>query len=238
MSRITSTTSVRARTLNYDHYTKSQYDRDIVRVIPGHRRLHHIFAEQIRNKFVRSKPCRVLDLGTGTGLTAALVRTLLPFAQLDLVDFSRSMLAGAKKRLGAKNTSYLRVDYSTYHFRPGYNLVVTAIGFHHQTDAGKRQMFKKIFNLLNPGGSFLLGDLMTYRQPKRAAYEQARHFYHLVDNATNRAALEDWAHHHLFLNQLTPVEDQMKWLRQAGFRVQLKMQEMNTMVIIAGKPKR
>jgi cyclopropane fatty-acyl-phospholipid synthase-like methyltransferase len=99
-------------------------------------------------------------------------------------------------------------------------------------------MFKKIFTLLQPGGIFLLGDLMTYRQPKHAAYEQARHFHHLVERASNRATLEDWAHHHLFINQLTPVEDQMEWLRQAGFRVKLAMQEMNTMVIVAAKPKR
>lgn len=237
MSRKTSTTSVSATALNYDHYTKSQYDRDIVRVIPAHRRLHAVMANVLQKKFTTDYPARVLDLGTGTGLTAALVRTLLPKAQIDVVDFSRTMLRGAKQRLGSNLTKYIQTDYSTYRFTPGYDLIITAIGFHHQTDVGKRRMFKKIYRLLKPNGIFLLGDLMTYRNPKRATYEQARHVHHMVAHASNKRALSDWAYHHLVLNKLTPVEDQMQWLRQAGFHVRLLMQEINTMAILAEKNK-
>ena len=76
---------------------------------------------------------------------------------------------------------------------------------------------------------------MTYKNPKKAALNQALHFHHLVEKSTDKKTLEEWAHHHYNLNDLAPVEDQIEWLKNIGFKVYLKMLSFNTALIIAKK---
>src|SRR4051812_11969748 len=52
---------------------------------------------------------RVLDLGAGTGLLAAMVAGAHPAAELVLLEGAGEMLAGARGRLGAR-ASYVTAD--------------------------------------------------------------------------------------------------------------------------------
>lgn len=230
-----STTNVRPTDLNYHHYTGEKYDQDIQRSIPFYRRMHTVLARIIGTSFDKSKDYHILDLGTGTGITAARIRELLPNATLDLIDFSETMLRGAQKRLGAKKVRYIQSDYSTYKFQQQYDLVVCVIGFHHQTYEGMQNTFHKLYGAMKPGGMFLLGDLMTYANKRSAAYNTALHYHHLVQKAEDTRSLTEWAHHHMFLNNLATVEDLEKWLRNTGFRVNRAFLKWNTGLLIAKK---
>ena len=95
------TTNVKSAQLNYDKYTANKYDRDIVNSIPFHRQIHSLIAKCIK-KFNRNLEYRILDLGAGTAITSRIIRDILPKATFDLVDFSRQMLDGAKKKMGKK----------------------------------------------------------------------------------------------------------------------------------------
>jgi hypothetical protein len=112
---------------------------------------------------------------------------------------------------------------------------MSVIGLHHQTDVGKLAMFTKIRNALSPeNGVFIFGDLVTFRDRKKAAKQAARHYWHLVEKAADGKVLEEWAEHHMFLNQLAPLEDQLEWLGVAGFTdVQVRFQQFQTALIIA-----
>jgi hypothetical protein len=59
------TTNVAPRELNYDHYTKERYDRDIVRVIPFHKEIHKIIYAFLRKSFGKKNK-------TSASLTSAL----------------------------------------------------------------------------------------------------------------------------------------------------------------------
>ena len=229
------TTNVKPNDLNYDRYATSKYDRDIVNSIPFHRELHEQIAAFMMKGAEPKKSYDIVDLGVGTGITSKLILDLLPNAHLDAVDFSRQMLDGAKKKLGAKNVSYLFGDYAKMKFRKKYDIVVAVIGIHHQTTAGKKALFKKIHALLKPGGTFIFGDLVTYRKKTAAAYNNALHYHHLVEKASDQKTLEEWAFHHQYLNDLAPIEDQIAWLKADGFKVSNPLLKMNTALLICKK---
>lgn len=231
------TTNVKPSELNYDHYTLSQYDRDIVNAIPGHKAMHTCIAEYLRtNKDLWPKPVNMLDLGVGSGITSAIARDVLGNVNLTVVDFSQTMLENAKKKLGNDdNVHYILDDYSNTDFDKQYDVILTAIGLHHQTDDGKRTLFKKIYKALTTNGVFILGDLMSEKDKEQNALATAKHFHQLVDHATDEKTLAEWAHHHLYLNVLTPREDQKQWLEDVGFTVHTVFTHLQTVLFICTK---
>lgn len=227
------TTNVKPSQLNYDKYSLSKYDRDIVNSIPHHLEIHSLISDYVEKKYF-NKDISVLDLGVGTGLTSKLIKDLLPLAKFSVVDFSRQMLKGAQKKLGS-TVKYILGDYSKIKFTDKYDLIVSVVGIHHQNTVGKKMLFKKIYSLLKPSGVFILGDLVTYKNEHAAAYNNALHFHHLVKNATDIKTLTEWSHHHMFLNDLAPVENQILWLKNIGFKVSIKFLQMNTALLVCEK---
>jgi tRNA (cmo5U34)-methyltransferase len=112
---------------------------------------------------------RILDLGVGTGETAARVLELHPEAQVTLVDEQPGMLAEARDRLpnhrvGAVVQGDLLADLPEGPF----DLVVSALAVHHLDRAGKRSLFARLRGRLGPGGRFVLGDVVVPADPRDA----------------------------------------------------------------------
>ncbi len=231
------TTNVKPEELNYDHYATEKYDDDIVRSIPGHEELHRHIDKIVEEDFRGRKALRILELGVGTGLTAERILRKIPNAQYTAIDFSEQMLAGSRRRLSQYDVTFVNGDYSQIELPEDNDFVVSVVGIHHQeTDDDKKRLFQRIYDSLNDTGSFIFGDLVTYRNPEEAALNEARHFHHLVENAQEEDSLKEWAHHHKSLNKLAPLEDQVEWLREVGFReVKVVYQKFNTALIYATK---
>jgi len=230
-------TNVRPDELNYDHYDTRKYDEDIIRSIPGHVELHQHIDQIVQRDYVPRGKAKVLELGVGTGLTAERILRKLPNADYTAVDFSEQMLAGARRRLSQYDVTFVNGDYSQIDLPNDNDLVVSVVGIHHQeTDKDKKYLFQRVYNSLNETGAFIFGDLVTYRNYGEAALNEERHFHHLVENAQDEDSLKEWAHHHKHLNKLAPLEDQIEWLREVGFReVKLVYQKFNTVLIYATK---
>ncbi|PIN73697.1 hypothetical protein COV20_05750 [Candidatus Woesearchaeota archaeon CG10_big_fil_rev_8_21_14_0_10_45_16] len=227
-------TNVKPDELNYDHYETKKYDDQIVRSIPGHEELHkHI------DQLVESLPeePKILELGVGTGLTAERILRKRPNAEYVVVDFSEQMLAGARGRLSKYDVKFVNGDYSKIGLPEDNDLVVSVISIHHQeTDEDKKRLFQRIYDSIKDTGAFIFGDLVTYRNEEEAALNEARHFHHLVENAQDEDSLREWAHHHKHLNKLAPLEDQVDWLREIGFRdVEVVYRRFNTALVYAQK---
>lgn len=235
MVRNSKTTNVHASELNYDKYSSEKYDQDIVNSIPFHKELHKKIIEFVSKNFNKDKKYVILDLGVGTGITSKLIQDLLPNSEFDVVDFSKKMLSGAKKKLGTNKVNYIFGDYSKLQFSRKYDIIVSVIGLHHQNKEGKKMLFKKIYSLLNNRGVFIFGDLVTYKDKHGAALNNALHFHHLVEKSTDKKTLSEWAYHHMFLNDLSPIEDQINWLKEIGFKVNQSFLKMNTTLLICKK---
>lgn len=102
----------------------------------------------------------VLDLGAGTGNTAAGIRQA---ARVIAVDVSEKMLAQA----GAKLAHLPRVDLIQADLLevfeqdlPPIDAIVSTYSVHHLTEEEKAELFVRAHDALRPGGSLVLGDLM------------------------------------------------------------------------------
>ena len=236
-----SPTNVSPQDLNTARYAPEIYDRTIRLVIPGHDELHGVIDSLVGQHYVGGAVTglSILELGLGTGLTAERILRHVPDAYYMGIEFSEPMLAKARERLSRYNTTFICGDYAEVPFPQGQDLVVAVIGIHHQeTDDDKRALFRKIADCLTPGGAFLFGDLVTFRSQEQAAVNEALHHDYMVEHLKDEdeQLLRDWTYHHKLLNKLAPLEDQMDWLREAGFRqVDVVFQKFQTALVYAQK---
>jgi tRNA (cmo5U34)-methyltransferase len=158
---------------------------------------------------------RVLDLGAGTGLLAAMVAHAHPDAELVLLDGATGMLEQARERLG-DDASYVTADLRDRLPAGPWDAVVSALAIHHLDDPGKRDLFARVHGALAPGGVFVNAEQVLGATPALdAVYERRHHDAALRLGTTAQewaATLERMAH-----DRCARVEDQLAWLRDAGF---------------------
>jgi SAM-dependent methyltransferase len=149
---------------------------------------------------------RVLDLGTGDGVTLALVRELRPGAAGVAADFSVEMLALARERFASEDAIDV-VAHDLGEPLPAewgvFDLVVSSFAIHHVPDVRKRALYGEIHDRLRPGGTFLNLEHVASSTPEL-------HIAFL-------AALGIDADDDDPSNILAPVGEQLAWLRNVGF---------------------
>jgi tRNA (cmo5U34)-methyltransferase len=135
----------------------------------------------------------VLDLGTGTGETAARILGNHPDARLTGVDESAAMLCAARAALG--NAPALLVARLEDPLPRGpFDLVVSALAVHHLDGAGKTDLFRRVSRVLRPGGRFVLGDVVVPEDPDDAVVPLSAGY-----------------------DRPDTIADQLAWLADAGF---------------------
>jgi tRNA (cmo5U34)-methyltransferase len=151
---------------------------------------------------------RVLELGTGTGETALRVRARHPDATLVGVDASEAMLERARERLPDAD---LRLQRLEDELPAGpFDLVVSALAVHHLDGTGKRDLFARVARVLGPGGLFVLGDVV-------------------VPPAGQEGPIcIDWE-----MDLPDSVDDQLAWLRDAGFEAEASSVRVDLAVLHA-----
>jgi tRNA (cmo5U34)-methyltransferase len=191
--------------------TAATYDRDRMRLIPGHGRFYAAALE-----LVPSDATTIVDLGAGSGLFSAMLHAAFPQAQLHLVDFSAPMLALARQRLGTSPLiTYTLADYSTAPL-PTADAIVSALSIHHLEDDRKQALFARVRTALKPGGVFINADHIAGPTPQLEELYQQRWLSQVrVQGATDQQIADS-----LFRQQedrRAPVDDQLAWMRAAGF---------------------
>ena len=192
--------------------TAALYDLNRSRLIPGFEGLYRWAVDLVPNDATQ-----ILDLGAGTGLLAALIRARFPDASLHLIDLSAAMLAKARERFeGDTRTTFEVADYSVAALQGRYNAVVSALSIHHLEDDAKRALFDSIMNVLLPGGVFVNAEQVMGSTP---ALEE-RYKREWLHKVRALGATEQQISDSLFRQQedrCASVEDQMAWMRSAGF---------------------
>ena len=131
----------------------------------------------------------VLELGIGTGMTARAVLERYPSARLVGIDESEAMLEAAELK------GDLRVSRLEDALPEGpFDLVVSCLAVHHLDSDSKRDLFRRVAEVLRPGGRFVLADVVVPENPD--------------DEVTPTTPGFD---------RPDPLGDQLDWLRHAGF---------------------
>jgi tRNA (cmo5U34)-methyltransferase len=135
---------------------------------------------------------RILELGIGTGETTRRVLALQPGARLTAIDSSPEMLERARE---AHPDADLRLSRLEDPLPEGpFDLVFSALVVHHLDGAGKRDLFRRLAEVVGPGGRFVLADVVV---PDREEDQQIE---------------IDWV-----MDLPDRLDDQLEWLRAAGF---------------------
>jgi len=193
------------------------YDRTRRRLVPGFDDFYRAAIDLIQ--FPRESSLKVLDLGAGTGLMAAFIAYSFPNARITMVDISNEMLERARARfeLAGPRFRFEVSDYGVDRIQEKYDAIVSALSIHHLSDEQKRSLFRRIHGALNADGVFVNAEQFRCATPERHKFHHERWLTRVrelgVDDRDLAAALE-----RMKFDRAATLEDQLEWMREAGFR--------------------
>jgi tRNA threonylcarbamoyl adenosine modification protein (Sua5/YciO/YrdC/YwlC family) len=152
----------------------------------------------------------ILELGTGTGETAARLLERHPDAALVGIDVSEPMLVAARSRLPDGRGSFHVARLQDPLPDGSFDLVASALCVHHLDGEEKADLFARVAAALVPGGRFVLGDVVVPDDPGQVRIE-------LTDGYDKPSTLEE----------------QLAWLADAGLDARVEWSDGDLAVIAA-----
>jgi tRNA (cmo5U34)-methyltransferase len=140
---------------NQWHFDPDSYLAMVRGEIPDYDDLQAALVEATRPVRARA----ILDLGSGTGVTAHRVLAAHPGASLVGLDASPSMLAHPRALVPRASFRVGRLEDPLP--RGSFDLVVSAFAIHHLDAAAKSRLFTRVASALSPGGRFVACDVVV-----------------------------------------------------------------------------
>jgi tRNA (cmo5U34)-methyltransferase len=192
----------------------SEYDAHRRRLIPPYDAFYGNAVGALQG-LIPGGPKRVLDLGAGTGLLARHVLEAHPEARVTLLDGAAAMLDEARQALG-ENADYLVADLKDPLPGSDWCAIVSGLAIHHLADDEKRDLFRRAHAALAPGGVFVNAEQIKGPSPR---FDKLNADWHEQQAKAAGATDADWraAERRMEHDQCSTVEDQLTWLREAGF---------------------
>lgn len=213
--------------------TASSYDANRFRLIPGHDRLYGWAID-----LIPAGASHILDLGAGSGILTAFVRQRFPQAHIHLIDFSLPMLDLARQRLSPAaapdlNLTFQRGDYTIASLPSNLDAIVSALSIHHLEDTAKQFLFYKLRGALRPGGVFINAEQVAGPTPEL----ELRYRELWLQQVRSAGATPQQIADSLYRQQqdrCASVEDQLAWMRTAGFADADCWYKENRFAVLAG----
>lgn len=220
-----------------EHFEMKYYDYDelIQKLIPKYTEMHSLVVQLV--DFPNDKKLSILDLGVGTGQTALSLLKKFSNANLDGVDISPKMIGQAKIRL--KNfldrITFSEQDIKDLKITKSYDACVAVLSIHHLNENQKPKLFRKIFDNLNENGVFVIGDIIKFDSEKETKDKEEEWRNFLIKNFGKKEG-QYWFENYQEEDLPSSVSNQLKWLKQAGFKeVKCIWEHMNYAVFFGRK---
>lgn len=197
--------------------TVEYYDSWIGKAVPGYAELFTAAKELI--PFAVDKPVDVLDLGAGTGLFASQVLEQYPLGRFVLWDVAGKMLDVARQRFRdwPEQFRYVVADYRSLTEAGSFDLVISSLSIHHLEDPEKRALFCRIHDLLRAQGVFINIDLIRGPTHSLEAFYCDNWFEKMRRAGASEEEIRAGIERRLAFDREALLDDQLLWLREAGF---------------------
>lgn len=160
---------------------------------------------------------RILDIGAGTGLLSSFMLEKYPHAKVTLIDLSENMLDVARSRFkNNPNITYVVDDYTQHEFDEPFDLVISSLSIHHLTDIEKKNLYAKIFSILKNNSLFINADQVLGSTPSIEALYKEDWKKKIEVSGLTKDELSA-AYERTKLDKMSPLEDQLNWLKNVGF---------------------
>jgi malonyl-CoA O-methyltransferase len=130
--------------------------------------MQHQIAEDLidRLRFIKIKPKKILDLGSGTGVTSKKLIDLYPDAEIYEIDIAIEMLKKSKSNnttirsfFKRNNITYINADMDLIPFdQQSFDLVISSSSI--QWSSNINNLFENIFSLLRPEGLLIFSTFL------------------------------------------------------------------------------
>ena len=167
-----------------------------------------------------------LDLGAGTGAAARGILGLYPQSTAILADFSPQMMGEGMREMQPFEGRFQYVEFdmssSTWPVTIPTPLeaVVTSMSIHHLPDHRKAGLFAEIFERLAPGAWYVNYDPVTSLDPVVEATWERLNDHEDPEAAHKRLhrTPQEQSRYENHVRYLIPLEEQLGFLRSAGFQ--------------------
>lgn len=195
-------------------WNAATYDSERRRLVPCFDQFYGSAAELVARCFPSSP--RILELGAGTGILSAAIVERVAAGRLTLLDESADMLCHAVTRL-ARFHPEIVVQLLTAELPPGpFDAVVSALAIHHLSNEEKRALYRRIFDVLPPGGIFINAEQVAGRSARLQGLFEAAHLDAARRLGSSDAEI-DGAIERMSYDKCAILADQIAWLEQAGY---------------------
>jgi ubiquinone/menaquinone biosynthesis C-methylase UbiE len=193
-----------------------EYDALIGGFVPGYATMIATAADALT--LIDNPAPHILDLGIGTGALSARCLAVRPDATLTAIDSDPEMLAIARSRLAQHpRVTFMEGSFLTTPLPP-CDAMVACISLHHvRTEREKRELYVACRRSLSPGGLLINADCFPAKDPALAEKQRLGWLAQLEQRYTAEEAqnyMDTWAGEDTYI----PLEDELAWLRDAGFR--------------------
>lgn len=172
-------------------------------------------------QYASPKASHLLDIGCGAGNYSLKMLSKISGLHCTLTDLSQPMLDRAKERLlnaGCASVKTIQGDMRELNLPDGsVDIILAAAVFHHlRDDQDWQQLFQKMYQLLKPGGSIWISDLITQNIPAIQQLFQDRYGEYLetLGGADYRQKVFDYI---AYEDTPRSVTFQMELLKKVGF---------------------
>ncbi|MBZ0326116.1 MAG: class I SAM-dependent methyltransferase [Altibacter sp.] len=193
----------------------NNYTHDMIACVPHYLVLLSSMTQGLSPNF---NPKTILDLGCGNGNVTSLLTETFPDSKYTLLDASPEMIALCKQRFKEYQMVYATAYFNDFQFSvETYDLITAGFSLHHCDLAEKKQLFKKIYTALKPGGVFAYTDLMIDKNTAEHSAFLKRWEAFVLTNFPDGEKWEWLVEHYTEFDKPDDLKKQLQWLRDVGF---------------------